>query len=264
LIPAGWEVFGEAMEAGAVWTLTEDADAGIWTDLSLPVEAQTLAFEFRFTSPGDGDFLALHFADLPVLFRGLDLPLSQEAWLPAEVPLDVFPAMDGKLVFTLVSRGVPNAEVQVRNIRILRSDDPDADGLLNGEEADFGTDPRQWDTDGDGLGDGEEIQIHRTDPTRWDTDGDGQSDDFELRAGTDPLQNGSVFRLLAVEHDAVEGVTVRWPSAPGKTYTMFRSAELGTGNLQVLGTGLGSSGPEAQFTDQSPPDGRAFYWVGVE
>jgi hypothetical protein len=39
-----------------------------------------------------------------------------------------------------------------------RDDDFDIDGLLNDDEAIHGTDPANWDTDGDGGGDGAEIE----------------------------------------------------------------------------------------------------------
>ncbi|MCA9546100.1 MAG: hypothetical protein KC613_16965, partial [Myxococcales bacterium] len=48
-------------------------------------------------------------------------------------------------------------------------DDPDGDGLTNGQEADLGTDPRDPDTDGDGLEDGVEA-IGPTDALDADTD----------------------------------------------------------------------------------------------
>lgn len=47
------------------------------------------------------------------------------------------------------------------------------------------------DSDGDGLPDADEINIHGTDPTLWDTDGDGVSDGEEIAAGTDPFSPGS-------------------------------------------------------------------------
>ena len=51
-----------------------------------------------------------------------------------------------------------------------------------------GTDPRNADTDGDGLGDGAEVNVHRTDPTKVDTDADGLGDAEEVNIhGTDPL-----------------------------------------------------------------------------
>jgi hypothetical protein len=81
--------------------------------------------------------------------------------------------------------------------------DSDGDALTDYEETKYyGTDPFNQDTDGDGLGDGNEIKgwvwkieesrtdnscmtlvdqcvIHKTDPTRADTDGDGNDDYFE-------------------------------------------------------------------------------------
>jgi hypothetical protein len=46
------------------------------------------------------------------------------------------------------------------------------------------------DSDGDGLGDSEEVTIG-TDPTVRDTDGDGFDDGVEIREGTDPLDPNS-------------------------------------------------------------------------
>jgi hypothetical protein len=47
------------------------------------------------------------------------------------------------------------------------------------------TDPNLTDTDGDGLGDGDEIKLYEADPTKADTDGDGIPDGMEL----DPRSN---------------------------------------------------------------------------
>jgi hypothetical protein len=55
--------------------------------------------------------------------------------------------------------------------------DIDGDGVANGEEIDlYGTDPETWDTDGDGRSDSDELFVAGTDPLVWDTDGDGVSD----------------------------------------------------------------------------------------
>jgi len=68
------------------------------------------------------------------------------------------------------------------------SDDDDSDGLTNGEERQLGTDPRNPDTDGDGLKDGEEVKRYRTNPLKADTDGDGLGDGEEVRTYmADPL-----------------------------------------------------------------------------
>ena len=65
-------------------------------------------------------------------------------------------------------------------------------GCTNVEEQAAGTDPRQPDTDGDGLTDGDEVRVYGTDPTRADTDGDGLTDGEEVRLyGTNPLDPDS-------------------------------------------------------------------------
>ena len=64
--------------------------------------------------------------------------------------------------------------------------DADDDGLIDADEADWGTDPTDPDSDDDGLSDGDEVHVHGTDPTAADTDSDGLDDPDELDEGTDP------------------------------------------------------------------------------
>lgn len=67
--------------------------------------------------------------------------------------------------------------------------DPDADndGLLNTDEATWGSDPLVPDTDGDGLSDGQEVNNYGTDPIDPDTDNDGVTDGDEINIfGLDP------------------------------------------------------------------------------
>jgi hypothetical protein len=74
---------------------------------------------------------------------------------------------------------------------ILPAEDKDQDGLTIVEEQTYGTDPELYDTDGDGLGDGEEIFEYGTDPTNPDTDDDGFPEGYELFQGYDPLTKAS-------------------------------------------------------------------------
>jgi outer membrane protein OmpA-like peptidoglycan-associated protein len=65
--------------------------------------------------------------------------------------------------------------------------DDDHDGLTNEQEKVYGTDPKNPDTDGDGLKDGEEINQYKTDPLNSDSDGDGLKDGEEVHTyKTDP------------------------------------------------------------------------------
>ncbi len=61
--------------------------------------------------------------------------------------------------------------------------DYDADGLKDDLERVLDSDPNDWDTDDDGIADGDEHLARsgfQTDPTAWDSDGDGLSDGQEI------------------------------------------------------------------------------------
>jgi len=60
--------------------------------------------------------------------------------------------------------------------------DTDGDGLPDDVEVDAGTDPLVQDTDADGLTDFYEINVHGTDPLNEDTDGDDFFDRDEVNS----------------------------------------------------------------------------------
>jgi len=64
--------------------------------------------------------------------------------------------------------------------------DDDEDELENIDEYQQYTDPIDPDSDGDGLTDGDEINVHSTDPRGSDTDDDGVPDGWEIDHGYDP------------------------------------------------------------------------------
>lgn len=67
--------------------------------------------------------------------------------------------------------------------------DADGDRIPNGEEQDYGTDPLNPDTDGDGLWDGEEVYDEHTDPLNPDSDSDLLNDGKEVKTyDTNPLK----------------------------------------------------------------------------
>jgi hypothetical protein len=71
---------------------------------------------------------------------------------------------------------------------IASDTDQDGDNALDARELELGLDPYNADTDGDGIADGDELDIYATDPFNWDSDGDGISDGEELfGVRTDPL-----------------------------------------------------------------------------
>jgi parallel beta-helix repeat protein len=65
--------------------------------------------------------------------------------------------------------------------------DGDLDTLTNIEEYNLGTDPDESDTDGDGLEDGQEVNVYGTLPLQADSDGDVMTDGQEIAFGLNPL-----------------------------------------------------------------------------
>ena len=104
----------------------------------------------------------------------------------------------------------------------INNSDWDGDGLTNEQELILGTNPYNWDTDGDGLSDYYEwltFGTHGADPLKYDTDGDGLSDRQELELGTrvdvadtdgDGLLDGEEIRRL-VGGELVGGWEVTLP-----------------------------------------------------
>ena len=73
--------------------------------------------------------------------------------------------------------------------------DSDGDGLTNDEERTLGTSVAKPDTDGDGLGDREEVKVYSTDPKKPDTDGDGYVDGDEVKNGYNPNGTGKLLQV---------------------------------------------------------------------
>lgn len=64
--------------------------------------------------------------------------------------------------------------------------DPDLDGLTNRREFETGNDPHNWDTNGNGIPDGDDVPPD----SNADSDADGMPDDWETEHGLDPLYPG--------------------------------------------------------------------------
>ena len=86
----------------------------------------------------------------------------------------------------LDSDGLTNLEESSYDTNPNNSDS-DGDGLSDGQEINiYGTNPINPDTDFDGLPDGEEVNDYGTNPLSFDTDSDGLPDDQETQMGTNP------------------------------------------------------------------------------
>ena len=74
----------------------------------------------------------------------------------------------------------------------LPAADSDGDGLDAVREAELGLDDNNPDFDGDGLTDGQEVDVYNTNPFDPDSDGDGFPDGTEVENGYNPLGSGSL------------------------------------------------------------------------
>ena len=71
-------------------------------------------------------------------------------------------------------------------------EDLDNDGVLDTKEKELGLSNRNYDTDGDGLTDKQELEMYNTDPTNTDSDGDGYADGYEVMNGFNPAGDGKL------------------------------------------------------------------------
>ena len=125
----------------------------------------------------------------------------------------------------------------------------------------LGADPDDpTDADRDGMPDAWEVQTFgnsKGDELR-DSDGDGQSDSAEFIGGSNPNLASSFLRASVVVKGATR--TLSWQSAPGRSYTVWRSEDLleftpiATGLLAAIGT-------VTTWNDPAPLAGHAFYRV---
>lgn len=88
-----------------------------------------------------------------------------------------------------------NININVNSNNTNQILDQDKDGLTDAEEEKLGTDPKNIDSDGDGLYDYEEVKIYGTDPLDSDTDNDGYSDGEEVRSGYNPIGSGKIINI---------------------------------------------------------------------
>ncbi len=162
---------------------------------------------------------------LALAFTGLLAAPATAQMYPGAVQVysnyDQYAMVSGHLQVTVDRTSVPVAWTYEYDEGWEPSEDPDGDGLTNREEFDGctatvngvsgvysyrfdptalylgpGSDPQFYDTDGDGISDGLEVEAvggTHTSPGLKDTDGDEIPDAVEMYAGLDPCRDGCVY-----------------------------------------------------------------------
>jgi pimeloyl-ACP methyl ester carboxylesterase len=259
-----FQTFGTVTSTNGVYTVVEEINTGIFKSMAMPIGAQALRFHYRFAMAGDGDFLSVHWGTNALLYVGLDNLMSRENFIEADVPVLEFSGQTNELIFKLVSRGSTNAVLLLDQIDLTISDDPDGDGLTTAQELALGADPLRFDTDADRLSDGDEVNIHHTDPLRRDSDGDGISDLDELTAGTDPLNQNSLLKIIGIRLGTNQTVTLEWQAATNQFYRVNRALTPQRGNFSTRTNGLPGQVPLTTFTEVVGTNAMHFYWVELE
>lgn len=257
----GFTYFGTASGSAGVHTLTEGTDAGFFKTFTLPIGSETLRFRYRFTTPGDGDFIAAYWGEEEVLVIGPDTASARAGFVEMEADVSRHGGREGTITFKLTSRNAVNAVVEIDQVQIVLSEDPDGDGLTNPEELALGSDAHLFDTDGDGLSDYDEANVHGTSPLRADSDGDTVPDPVELALGTDPTDRASVLRPR-MERSAGGQLELRWQGVSGRSYSVVRSFDLSGTSFDFIATGVAGGATECVVIDpDTTANPRAFYWL---
>jgi hypothetical protein len=226
--------------------------------------ALSLNFRYRFTGPGDGDFLTVHWGDNPPLYIGSDLSISRDEFIQAEVEMVPFIHETNTLVITLVSRGTTNAVLDIGDVVLTFTDDPDGDGLTTDQEVALGTDPLKADTDGDGLNDGDEVNMYHTNPLLADSDTDGQADGLEIMAGTNPTSSLSAFKITGLTVGTNSAVDLQWAGATDRLYRVNCATALTHDAYTTLINNFPSNRFSASGQSAGVTNSPGFFWIELD
>lgn len=159
---------------------------GTITDTNLE-SANSLSFGFAAadsTAPGSIGYLSRNESNHWITYA---YPVGSGWVIYSSIPLDFYLLAGNPEIMR--STYAPNILAQARSLR-RKGTDTDGDGLLDVEEAIYGTAPDNADTDGDGAGDRYEVRhgLDPMDPTDGDNDPDqdGLTNAEEFAAGTLP------------------------------------------------------------------------------
>ena len=118
------------------------------------------------------------------------------------------------------------------------------------------------DSDGDGMDDDWEMAYFNTlaRDGSSDFDNDGVSDLAEFRAGTDPTNSNSVFRVLTVAPAGGGSALLLWTGNPARTYRAEFKDDLGATNWTALSGSISWNGATAALTDASATNSAHRYY----
>lgn len=128
------------------------------------------------------------------------------------------------------------------------------------------------DTDGDGIPDAWAWRYFNTTTNivlNADPDGDGTDNESEYKAGTNPNDRLSVFKITNSEtvpapDKPCAGFMVKWQSAAGKRYRVERTTDLRSA-FTPIATGIEAVLPENSYMDSSATNAPSyFYRISVE
>ena len=149
---------------------------------------------FRLAMSEDG-FGSVQVSILPAeaIASGAQWRLDDGIWhdsgyIHGEVPLGIH-ALSFKDVAGWITPAPQSVNVQPQQstiVDVTYEEDSDSDGLSNAQESLLGTGVNDPDSDDDGLLDGAEVHLHLSNPLHFDSDGDGIGDWEEIESGTDP------------------------------------------------------------------------------
>ena len=237
LAPDGWTRLAQVDVSGVQPPATVEIDVG-----SFPTDAMARTAFFRLAAQADTDGDGLSDAyEACMTYQVIVPPGTGDVVRVSYLASDYW--MDGE-----------GAVVGVQNKRVVSSDGyynltwdfAERGPILPRTTVEYrlgrGTDPLSADTDGDGLSDGQEVNVYRTTPTNADTDGDGLKDGEEVGRDTNPL---------ATDSDG-DGLLDGWEVAQGLDPVDASGENGASGDMD--GDGLCNSDEQSLGTDPHAAD----------